>query len=97
MERCKFKIGDFVRIRGTLASDQVERTFGDRETRFIVITRLADECMGGIQFWYECRPINRTGDCANKLIRLSEIEIEACKSFAEDEAERKAKEGGKDA
>lgn len=76
----KFNIGDVVKVRGTVAPD------GERESiRYLVVERLVNECYGGKQANYKCRPIMANGRAISEYNHFVEVELEASEPFKETE------------
>lgn len=89
MSGAKFKIGDYLKIVGTVEAVASENgpwgvSVGlGREDRYLVVTILADECPGGIQYHYNCRAISTSG-ISKELIQLNECEVRISHPFSAD-------------
>lgn len=94
MSGAKFKIGDYLKIVGTVEAVASEkRAWGvslepGREERYLVVTILADECPGGTQYHYNCRVISTSG-ISNDLVRLNECEVRISHPFSDDKHPRR--------
>ncbi len=67
----KFKIGQMV--------EHVSKTHPSGE-KLLVVGRLAEECYGGVQLHYQCRPCSDRGHFSDGIVRMSEIELKAIES-----------------
>lgn len=73
----KFKIGDIViHIGSSLIQeeDKIDSIFRMGQEKLLIVGRILDECPGGIQRHYDCRPIINKNP-ATKLVRFNEIEL----------------------
>jgi hypothetical protein len=80
-----FRIGDWVKLVGTQARPlPTAKSWADdflrRETRYLVVSRMLEQCYGGTQRHYFCRGVSGT-EISRELLRFSEMELLASEPF----------------
>jgi len=82
----KYKVGDLVcHVGAAHASRLVEPVWKKQEPKawtmpgaWYVLERVPQQCYGGIQLWYTCRPINGKQsyfDAGHELVKFTEVEL----------------------
>jgi len=88
----KFKVGDWAKTIGhagiTINDSPGSWRFGAVDIRYHIVERLYQECPGGVQRHYICRPNMIDGGIGREYIRMNEIELVAAEPFKEKAKEK---------
>lgn len=77
----KWKVGDVVMPKFAIVqedtNDDWRSLYKNEDMRLHIVERLYQECPGGVQRHYDCRPMSSKGIPHMKYIRFNEIELKS--------------------
>ena len=85
----KFKIGQIVRHKIAGRSEDeppgVKRNYiwasAEKKMKYMIRTRVLEECVGGLQMHYHCRGVSPDGGCTTGSVEIDELELVATGPF----------------